>query len=234
MRYGISSGMPSLISKEFDAIHQHIASLHIQWKIYRDLFASCPEIVATLNIAAPTFARCIQDTLQDSICLGLTRLTDPASTGKHDNLTPRRLEQLLDGRKYAKAKQELISLLDQAVAKASSFRNLRNKRIAHSDLNEQMKAAFTRSSHKDVENVLEILRTFMSKFYQCFNAGDIAYEYTTFVGGSDSMLFWLQEGLRLDDIRKQCAYGKLAGKELRRAVMSRTTLDTKLPSMLVS
>lgn len=219
----ISDGMPEVISSDFEAIHRDIVWLHIQWKLYRELFGVNAEHVAILNKAAPAFAYCIQGVMQDAVYLGITRLTDPPQQGPFSNLTLSRLEIALDGDEYINLKEQLKELLHEIDIACKKFRSHRNKRIAHADRSEAGKATFKRPSRDDIEKALDVLRRFMNTIYRHFRDGEIAYEHSSYVGGGGSLLYSLRESQRFVEIRKQVLCGKLTGEELRVAIISPNT-----------
>jgi hypothetical protein len=81
-----------------------------------------------MNDAAPQFFRMIQDELLDMIVLRIARLTDqPRSTGK-SNLTIRQLPARINEDVF---RDEVVTLIDGAIAAAQFCRDQRHRRIAH-------------------------------------------------------------------------------------------------------
>lgn len=80
----------------YSALWQEVAWVHGKWSDFVTLFGTKESRVNLLNAAAPAFCRLIQDSIWENILLHIARLTDPAATGKKQNLTIQRLPLLID------------------------------------------------------------------------------------------------------------------------------------------
>lgn len=111
-------------------LNQQVLELHLVWDQYTQLFGEGEETVHLLNKTAGLFFMVVQDGLWDNVLLGVSKLTDPAQTGKNKNLSIRSLPDLIaDGT----LRGRVLDLCDEALIKAEHARDHRNKRIAHQD-----------------------------------------------------------------------------------------------------
>ncbi|MGU3345806.1 AbiU2 domain-containing protein [Pseudomonas monsensis] len=111
-------------------LNQQILELHLVWEQYTQLFGEGEETVNLLNRTAGLFFKVVQDELWDSVLLGVSKLTDPAQTGKNKNLSIRSLPDLIAD---SVLRGRVLDLCDEALKKAEHARDHRNKRIAHQD-----------------------------------------------------------------------------------------------------
>lgn len=126
----LTSSMGAELGGIFYRLWCECSWLHVVWRDYVALFDANEGDVTTLREAAPAFARVLRATMWEALVLQLCRISDPASNGKKQNLTIRRLSVLV--------KPELQKRVDTAVAdlvgKTEFARNWRNRYIAHRDL----------------------------------------------------------------------------------------------------
>lgn len=123
-----SMGEP--LGRAFWHLNQQILQLHLVWEQYKQLYGESEETVHLLNDTAGLFFMVVQDSLWDTVLLGICKLTDPAQTFRSQNLTILSLPPLIADRDLSERVSELC---DEAVLKAKFARNHRNKRIAHQD-----------------------------------------------------------------------------------------------------
>ena len=102
------------------------------------------------------------------IILYLTRLTDPKKQGKHENLV---LEQLLE-HSDIKTKPELLKELERQINalrdKSQNCRTIRDKSIAHQDLNRGLTQSSPYAGIEDVK-VIEELLLMVNEFMKTVN-----------------------------------------------------------------
>ena len=103
---------------------------------YRVLFSD-HKAVKLLNGAGGPFMSDVQQILWRDLLLHVTRLTDPATTGRHKNLSVQALPPFCKKpdfqAKYPELHTVVQTLVDKAVAAAESPREWRNRRISHTD-----------------------------------------------------------------------------------------------------
>ena len=109
----------------------------VRLKEYRVLFSD-RDAVKLLNAAGGGFMWDVQQILWHDLLLHVTRLTDPASMGGHQNLSVRALPRFCKApglqAEYPDLRAEVQTLVDKAVTAADAPRDWRNRRISHSDL----------------------------------------------------------------------------------------------------
>ena len=150
----------------FDALKHEVTDLHLRWMIYRQLYATSETAIDLLNRSGSNVFYLLQFLLLDDCALRLSKLTDPPSQGRFENLSVRKLIDTLGESDENLLKGELKSLVEELNARCKKFRALRNKRIAHADLDHALQIAadpLPGISREDVERALESLRNTMNK-----------------------------------------------------------------------
>jgi len=126
--------MPPDVKTIFETLQEDVIWVHAKWKVFRQLFGTSEKRIAVLNDFATDFFQIVHDGLIYDILLTMSRLTDPAETFKKENLTLDRLLLMLkrseDTQFVEGLERDLKSLKDEC----QPFRDIRNRRIAHSDL----------------------------------------------------------------------------------------------------
>jgi AbiU2 len=147
--------------KLFEALKYEAIELHLRWTIYRQLYASSEEAINLLNTSGSNVFYLLQLLLLDDCALRLSKLTDPPSQGRFENLSVRNLIESVEGfdRDFPVARAKV--LYGELSERCEKFRTLRNKRIAHADLAHSLKVAdepLPGISREDVERALEALQ----------------------------------------------------------------------------
>jgi hypothetical protein len=173
------------MSQEFDKVFKKldktVTDMHYRWKLYRDVFAGEKEDFELLNKYGSNFFYYTQFLMLDHMALSFSKLTDPNKQRDNENLSLKQLHVISSN----EGKTELVSALkiqfDVLLKACSKFRLLRNKRIAHSDLNHELGEAeepLPGLSRAYVENALSELRTYMNIVNnQCYST-TVGYEHT--------------------------------------------------------
>lgn len=123
--------MPAEIREVFTALQDEVFWLHAKWNIHRQLFGTSEERIDLLNDFGPDLFQIIYDSLLNDVLLTMSRLTDPATSFKKENLTLSRLTNMIEEIDRKKLLTELTALQDRT---DEPFRRLRNRVIAHNDL----------------------------------------------------------------------------------------------------
>lgn len=113
----------------FHSLNNDWASALMRYKEFRELFGAT-ERVNLLNAIGSGFFWDVQQMFWSDLMLRLTRLTDPPKSAGKDNLTVQRLPDLCED---PDLRDEIESLVRNAIGKAAFARDWRNRRIAHSD-----------------------------------------------------------------------------------------------------
>jgi len=119
------------IGKQYSALFQEVAALHLYWKEFLELFGTNDNRIDRLNKAAPGFFEMLQEQQFETNMSHLARLTDsPKSAGKQ-NLTVCRLPDLVSDQGL---KGQLLVMVDEVKRKTEFCRDWRNRRFAHHDM----------------------------------------------------------------------------------------------------
>jgi len=170
------SAMGQELGASFYEPYRKLVELHVLWQQYRQLFGGDPDTVHLLNRTSGLFFKIIQDELWDSVLLGVSRMTDPPSTGKRKNLTIQSLPPLISD---TKLQGEVQDLCDKALAAADFAREHRNKRIAHQDhdyLSNRNSDPLSGISRILVEEMLSALRAVLNLLDLHFRDSTVMYE----------------------------------------------------------
>ncbi|HEY1091104.1 MAG TPA: hypothetical protein VGE47_08440, partial [Burkholderiaceae bacterium] len=178
--------MPTSVAEVYDKLRSEVTWLHGRWICYRQLFAHSQKRIDLLNESASTFFFIIQDVLLDEVQVSLSKLTDPAKSGKHENLSLEQLQTRLE----APADQALAAtcraLLDELHLQCDPFRKRRHKRLAHLDLAVALRTPaqpLPDVSRQMIEGALATLRNYLNAIEMHFNDSEWGYEH--FIMNSD-------------------------------------------------
>lgn len=165
----------------FAALKTEIVDLHLRWIIYRQLYAASAEAIELLNKSGSNVFFLLQHLLLDDCALRLSKLTDPAEQGKFANLSVFQLLENIAETDKGFPRAELEALIGELKARSEKFRKLRNKRIAHADLEHALKVAedpLPGISRTDVEEALDALRRVMNAVELHYDNSQTLYEET--------------------------------------------------------
>jgi hypothetical protein len=149
----------------FDALRHDVTDLHLRWTIYRQLYANSEEAINLLNASGSNVFYLLQLLLLDDCALRLSKLTDPASQGRFENLSVLKLVESVTASDKEFPLDKAEALLHELCERCEKFRALRNKRIAHADLAHALKIAgapLPGISREDVEHAIESLRNLLN------------------------------------------------------------------------
>ncbi len=192
------STMGQELGANFYELYRELVELHVLWQQYRQLFGDSTDTVQLLNRTAGLFFKIVQDELWDSVLLGVSRMTDPPSTGKNKNLTVLSLSPLITDSALRAEAQDLCT---KAVTAAEFAREHRNKRIAHQDHNyfsNRNSNPLSGISRAAVEDMLAALRVVLNRLDNHFRDSTVLYEQ--FVDDSGARLL-VQKLSRLERLQ---------------------------------
>jgi hypothetical protein len=153
--------------------------LHGRWIVYRQLFGTNKERVDLLNEMLGTVSGILQDVLLHDIQLSLSKIGDPARTGKHENLTLRRLHHALRNAGEDEVVSRLEPLIDAFDTACTQIRDRRNKWIGHNDLVTRISGQSTPlldASRNEIESALSALRNAMNCIAQHYTGTPTLYQ----------------------------------------------------------
>ena len=165
----------------FEKLGDEVSELHYRWSIYEEVYAGDAAQTELLNRNGSNFFYYVQHLMLDNVALALSKLTDPSKQFKNENLS---LKQIYD---YVKASEEdeltsnIKEKLDEILKACEKFRELRNKRIAHGDLDHAMRKAeksLPGISRDDVKKALSLLSEYMNMVDLHYNNSQTGYSLT--------------------------------------------------------
>jgi hypothetical protein len=200
-----------------------VTNLHIEWQLYKELFCSGSERVGELNRTSGLVSFILGKTLYESVVLGISRVTDPAETGRGKGAKPNLSLLQLKSELPPELQTEYEELCSQAEDKAEFARDERNKMIAHADLWVATKERpIDAGTPAKVDVALEAIRDAIN--FVEHNLRNTTVIYDDFCGPLDNHtsflrslylgnLKWAQHLAALEAARKERAWKKLAELE---------------------
>ncbi len=130
--------IPEQVQSEYLFLFNEVLTLTYHWQTFNTLFGHSKRRIELMNVTAPKFFLLVQRNLIDQLVLILSRLLDPATSGRQKtpfhNAT---FAHFVDT--YAAYDQTLASTLtlslEELKTKFADFRFWRDKAISHSDFN---------------------------------------------------------------------------------------------------
>lgn len=200
------SAVPPRIAEVYTALSTEVTWLHGRWICYRQLFAESENRIEMLNECASTFFFIIQDVLFDEVQVCLSKLTDPARTGKHENLSLEQLQMRLEHHGDANLAASNRITLNSLTLIVTPFREWRNKKLAHFDLLTAMKSSLSPLpdvSRQLIEDALSLVRQYLNAIEQHYNNSEIGYENFIMNSDSNALLATLRYGLRYEELLRE-------------------------------
>ena len=130
------------------------------------------------------------------ILLAVSRITDPAQTGRKHNLILERLAIHIDQSTHPSLKAEIEHDLAEAKNRCSFARDSRNRLIAHNDLSTILQGqanSLPAIKKKEIEGSLQIICEIMNKVERYFEGIDTCFEVTEIDKGAGSLLACLRQ-----------------------------------------
>lgn len=188
VREGFVKELGSEVGEEFYRLYVYWLEALVQFKEYKVLFDD-REQVDMLNAIGPTLFRNVQDIMQDSLVLHITRLTDPHESGRNNiyrSLSIRMLPDRLQEGEGIRNRERfedldwsrcLTELVNTAKTNAGFARHHRDKRIAHLDrdvvMNHPSAEPLPPISSEDIEKALNSIYVVIRFVYgRAFHGAD--------------------------------------------------------------
>lgn len=189
--------------KVFHELEREVTWLHTKWGEYVELFGTRPSRIELVNKASPLFFGIIQDALWDDVILSIARLTDPSRTFDKENLTIKKLPELINSESLKTQLEQLIGLTDKAV---TFCRDWRNRRLAHRDLelaidsgNKPLEPASRKKVQDALTSIVNVLNT-VTLHYQDSETG---FNIPSGPSGALSLMYVIDDGLRAAEERSE-------------------------------
>ncbi|MBW1746209.1 MAG: hypothetical protein JRG74_15055 [Deltaproteobacteria bacterium] len=199
------TSIPKDINEVYEELKTEITWVHGRWIVYRQLFAESEKRIDLLNECASAFFYIIQDVLLGEVQVSLSKLTDPAQSGKFKNLSLEQLQERLDAHGDKDLANQTRSILDRLHSKCTPFRVWRNKQLAHLDLTTAMKCTqntLPGISRQKIEEALELVREFMNKIEGHYMDSEMGYEHFSMQSDGEALVAMLRYGLRYEELLK--------------------------------
>jgi hypothetical protein len=188
--------IPTELNDLYEALKLDVSRLYAKWNVFKQLYATTKETVELLNDSAQGFFRICQDVLLDDILLTISRLNDPYQTSGKDNLSMERLAAYVDRTKYPNLRADIDTLLIEARDKCGFARELRNRRIAHSDLSTRLEAEANPLPvvyKQQIDDALSVLQSVLNKMELYFEDNTVLYEQTMVRGDGEALVARLRD-----------------------------------------
>jgi hypothetical protein len=188
----------------YHALKSELVRLHIKWRQYRLLYAESPGRIELLNQAASHLFGILQEVLLEDVVLHIARLSDSEKSVGKENLSFRRLPSLINDKELV---VEVGALVNSALAACGFARDWRNRRLAHRDLALALASAkdpLPGISRADIEAAMLSIRTLLNRLSGHYIDSEVLYQLLiTNGGGADSLVYYLQQGLRSQEKRRE-------------------------------
>lgn len=187
----------------YHALWNELAWLYAKWSEYVEMFGTKSSRIELVNHAAGRFFRMVQDSLWEDALLHVARLTDPPKSKGKDNLTIRRLPQLIH---ESDAKKMVSELIRVAVDKADFCRDWRNRHIAHKDLGLALKSGaepLKDASRAKVKEALDSIAEVLNAISAHHMDSTTAFGGVGNWNGAVSLLYVIDDGLRVARERQE-------------------------------
>jgi len=192
------------LGRLYHRLYNECAWLQIKWAQYVELFGSKSERIDLLNRAAALFFRVVQDSLWEDTLMHLARLTDPEQSGPgKENLTLRRLPALV----CDELRDDVGSLVNEAVNATAFARDWRNRHIAHRDLAlalEEGARPLEPASRASVKEAIAAVSSVLVRTHAHYFKSDLALHLVSDEpGGAESLLYVVRDGVEADEAQRK-------------------------------
>ncbi|MHC0044936.1 AbiU2 domain-containing protein [Vibrio campbellii] len=167
----------------FNKLKNEVTDMHYRWSLYREVFAGGAEQVELLNLSGSNFFYYVQHMMLDQMALSFSKLTDPNQTRVRkqliENLSLKQMHAYASKTNNTELLELIVPVYDELSNNCEKFRLLRNKRIAHGDLEHAMHLAekpLPGISRAYVETALEILRRYLNIIELHYFDSETAYD----------------------------------------------------------
>ncbi len=163
----------------FKRLKNEVNEIHFRWVVYRQVYAQGPKEIELLNKNGAYFFYIVQHLFMDNVALSFSKLTDPNKQRSNENLSLKQLTVLANDSGNLELAQILKEKFEELLNGCEKFRTLRNKRIAHADLEHAMGVAeepLPGISRQYVEDALALLRDFMNTYELAVSGSQTLYD----------------------------------------------------------
>lgn len=186
--------MTATLESVFECVNRSVIQFTFRWKIFCQLFDSGPDNIALLNASGAEVFCLFQRLALDDVIMTLSRLTDPAYSGRNkieENANIKYLLQNAADSLDQDTKAELQASLARLEDHVKNLRVYRNKALAHADLQHTLQPdALPQVLYDDLEGAMNECRNLMGKLGKLLFGRTCSYEVIIAFGrsGSDLLL----------------------------------------------
>jgi hypothetical protein len=145
----------------------------------------------------------LQYVLLEETLLHIARLTDPPKSMGRENLTIKKLPELVND---PMIKITVEALVETVMNKKKFCRDWRNRHLAHRDLDLAMNKSakpLKTASRKQVTEALKTIADVLNEVSVHYAESEMLFAGTHSAGGAVSLLYVLDDGIRVQAIRKE-------------------------------
>jgi len=202
----ILARFPKEAGKLFYELLGSVTFLHINWKNYRSLFGTSEARTDLLNHFAPLFFGLLEGILRHDIMLAIARLTDHAKYGKYRNASFEYLLNILEPTLTKPLSEKWQSELDRLKDFCEPIRKIRDRLIAHYDLDTVLQYnsdSLPGTSRAYIEEVLEKIREFLGNIEEHFRGKRTAHNYIFSTIDAESLISALEKAQEYEKIKQR-------------------------------
>jgi AbiU2 len=199
-----TSAMGDELGLTYAELTRNLIDLRIVWQQYRQLFGADRETINLLNRTSGLFFQVVERELWDMVLIAITRITDPASSGRKDprkNLTLRSLPELISDETL---RESVTQDLVMARSSSEDARQHRNRRIAHQDetyVRTRHEAdALPPISRQNIEDAIHALGEVLNNIRRHYMNSEMDYSDFVAIDGAETLL---QKLRRLEELEEQ-------------------------------
>lgn len=185
----------------FRKLSNHVAELHYLWNLYLEVFGGDKEQMALLNNSGAHFFYLTQRLILENVALTFSKLTDPNRQGQNENLSLKQIHVFASENQETDLLEKVKPIFSEIEKQVYKFRELRNKKIAHLDLEHELEISdspLEGISKSYVEESLRLLRTYMNTVQHHYFNCETAYQHqvTPIGSGGKTLIRVLRKGLQ--------------------------------------
>ena len=187
--------MPDVLREHFAGLWNELALAHYKWAVFLQMFGDETNFDLYDNTAPGFFDICHTLFLDDAL-MAVSRITDPANTGRLENLTVQRLINDVTSAGHADLAARMVTAYTYAQSQAALAREHRNRRIAHLDLSTRLRsdrtllAPVTKAA---VTNALNALARTVNLAEEHLDGSVTSFDTPLCEDGAD-LIMWLRRG----------------------------------------
>ncbi len=192
-----SESMPGKVGPVFADLWNDVVTLQATWEIFTDLFESTRETLDLLNEVSLPFFKLVRLTLLHELQMLLSRLTDPAFSGrdkKQHNVSIKRLLHEIEATGDNEFATQISPKIEDLVTRCKPIQNIRHKMVAHTDFHIALKLAppLPGVTRQQLEDLVNGMTAIMNEVEHHYRNSTTIYRRTVAVDAVNHLTFYLQ------------------------------------------